>query len=197
MTGRREAPGGTPEVVRIAGGSGTSATLELVRRDGRLLARRVKPGLSTGSAPEPASGRWPRGAERLCGLVLGALRGEPVDVPPELLDLRGLSPFRRRVLMKTAQVPPGRVTTYGALAEAVGRPGGARAVGAALAANPLPLLLPCHRIVRADRTPGGYAGGAAMKLLLLAGEGVGPDDSGRIPAHLVVDPAGRSGVVSG
>ena len=68
----------------------------------------------------------------------------------------------------------GKVTTYGAIAKAMGVPGAARAVGQALGANPNPVMVPCHRVVRADGALGGYSGGRgpATKVKLLAREGV-------------------------
>ena len=80
-----------------------------------------------------------------------------------------MTPFERRVLTIVSRIPPGRVTTYGAVAKLAGRPGAARAVGAAMAACPIPLFIPCHRVVAANG-PGGYGGpeGLAMKKRLLA-----------------------------
>lgn len=69
-------------------------------------------------------------------------------------------------------MPEGKVTTYGALAAAIGRPGAARAVGNALHANPDPVTVPCHRVVRSDGALGGYAWGGRRKAALLAAEGV-------------------------
>lgn len=100
-------------------------------------------------------------------------RGERVELraptafPP-------VSPFRRRVWEVTARVPYGEVLTYGEVARRVGRPGGARAVGGALARNPLPLVVPCHRVVAAGGGLGGFsaAGGVEVKRRLLALEGV-------------------------
>ena len=81
--------------------------------------------------------------------------------------------FQRRVWQLLAAVPWGTTTTYGALAAALGLPAGAsRAVGAANGANPIPVILPCHRVVGADGTLTGYAGGLARKALLLRLEGV-------------------------
>ncbi|MER3453203.1 MAG: cysteine methyltransferase, partial [Acidimicrobiia bacterium] len=88
------------------------------------------------------------------------------------VDLGGLTPFRREVLAVTAGIPFGEVRSYTWVAEAVGRPNAPRAVGAALAANPVPLIIPCHRVVRRSGDPGGYAFGAATKVALLAAEGV-------------------------
>jgi O-6-methylguanine DNA methyltransferase len=83
------------------------------------------------------------------------------------VDLSGLPGFQDRVLAAAARIPYGETTSYAALARAIGRPRAARAVGNALGANPVPVLVPCHRIVRGDGTWGHYAFGARMKTLLL------------------------------
>ena len=80
--------------------------------------------------------------------------------------------FRELVLKILSAVPAGRVTTYAALARAVGRPGAARAVGNALHQNPLPIVVPCHRVVRSDGKFGGYNRGAEKKMEILKNEGV-------------------------
>lgn len=80
-------------------------------------------------------------------------------------------PFHRMVLERVAAIPYGHTLTYGAIARAIGKPGAARAVGAANARNPLPLLIPCHRVV-ASNGLGGYGGGLAMKRRLLELEGL-------------------------
>jgi methylated-DNA-[protein]-cysteine S-methyltransferase len=74
----------------------------------------------------------------------------------------------------TSQIPMGKVTTYGAIAKAIGLPGAARAVGQVLGANPNPIVVPCHRVVRSDGVLGGYSGGEGprTKAKLLAHEGV-------------------------
>jgi methylated-DNA-[protein]-cysteine S-methyltransferase len=74
----------------------------------------------------------------------------------------------------TLRIPMGKVTTYGAIAKAIGFPGAARAVGQALGANPNPIVVPCHRVVRSDGVLGGYSGGEGprTKAKLLAREGV-------------------------
>ncbi len=88
------------------------------------------------------------------------------------LDLAGLSPFQEAVLRKAAEIPPGEVRPYGWVAREIGRPGSDRAVGNALAANPVPLVVPCHRVVRADGRLGRYSLGAdGNKRLLLVAEG--------------------------
>lgn len=83
------------------------------------------------------------------------------------------TPFRQRVWEVLGTVPWGTTTTYGALAAVLGLPPGAsRAVGAANGANPIPVVLPCHRVVGSDGTLTGYAGGLARKATLLRLEGV-------------------------
>lgn len=81
---------------------------------------------------------------------------------PADLEVRAPGPFTRRVLAAVGAVAYGETTTYGRLARRLGVPGAARAVGRALAANPVPLLIPCHRVIRADGAPGGYAGDAPV-----------------------------------
>src|SRR5678816_1686056 len=68
------------------------------------------------------------------------------------LDLRGVSEFERAVLMKALEIPRGEVRPYGWIAREIGRPGAVRATGSVLAKNPVPLLIPCHRVVRSDGT---------------------------------------------
>ncbi|QEC47083.1 methylated-DNA--[protein]-cysteine S-methyltransferase [Baekduia soli] len=86
----------------------------------------------------------------------------------------GGGPFERRVWAHVATVGHGATTTYGAIAAALGRPGAARAVGAANARNPLPIVVPCHRVIGAQGALTGYAGGLAAKRTLLAHEGALP-----------------------
>jgi methylated-DNA-[protein]-cysteine S-methyltransferase len=88
------------------------------------------------------------------------------------VDLSGLGAFQRRVLSSASRVPFGEVVSYAALAASVGRPRAARAVGNALAANPVPIIVPCHRIVRSDGTWGHYGLGPALKTRLLGFERV-------------------------
>jgi len=89
------------------------------------------------------------------------------DLP---LDLR-VAPFHEAVLHELARVPYGRTETYGALAAKVGRPKAARAVGTVMNRNPIPIILPCHRVVGANGSLTGYAGGLHVKRALLELEG--------------------------
>ncbi len=99
---------------------------------------------------------------------------------PELLDLQGCSTFQQQVLRAEQAIPRGWVSTYGRLAIHLGLTGGARAVGGALARNPFPIVIPCHRTICSDGIIGGYQGGVAMKRALLQMEGVTFSASGRV-----------------
>jgi methylated-DNA-[protein]-cysteine S-methyltransferase len=88
------------------------------------------------------------------------------------VDLRGCNEFQRSVLDVTRRIPEGAVRPYSWIAREIGKPGAVRAVGTALAKNPVPLVIPCHRVVRSDGTCGEYAFGAPLKVALLAGEEV-------------------------
>jgi len=104
------------------------------------------------------------------------LAGDAVSLD---FDLRSLSEFERAVLNKAREIPRGEVRPYGWIAREIGRPGAVRAVGSALNKNPVPLLIPCHRVVRSDGQLGEYAYGPARKRTLLAAEGL---DIGRLEA---------------
>lgn len=92
-----------------------------------------------------------------------------------LVDLSSLGEFQRKVLEKCAEIPPGEIRPYGWIAREVGNPGAVRAVGTALGRNPIPVLIPCHRVVRTDGRIGNYAYGSPMKRQLLEHEGLDPE----------------------
>ena len=102
--------------------------------------------------------------------VRARLAGERAAPPP--FDLRAVRPFQRAVLEAAATIPRGEVRPYAWIAREIGRPGAVRAVGTALAHNPVPLLMPCHRVVRADGRLGEYVFGTGAKRALLTAEGV-------------------------
>ena len=97
------------------------------------------------------------------------LRGEKVTVP---IDLRDCSPFEQRVLRKAAEITHGNARPYAWVARELGAPEASRAVGNALGRNPVPLLVPCHRVIRADSSVGGYVFGGDAKRELLEREGL-------------------------
>ncbi len=80
------------------------------------------------------------------------------------LDLSGLTPFAQKVLRELAKVLYGKTISYGELAKRVGKPKAARAVGSVLANNPLPIIVPCHRVIASDGTLGGYSAPSGLKL---------------------------------
>ena len=96
-------------------------------------------------------------------------RRQTFDLP---VDLAPVGVFHREVLRRLARVPYGSVTTYGRLAAESGRPRAARAVGTAMNRNPVPIVLPCHRVVGANGSLVGYGGGLERKIALLRLEGV-------------------------
>ncbi len=118
-----------------------------------------------------APGLAPKAAAWIDALEAAA-RGEAPPWPdgfrPELLVEPG---FRREVYRTLLTVPRGDTITYGTLAREAGYPGAARAVGTAMAANPLPLVIPCHRVVRSDGSPGRYGPDDSYKVDLLRAEG--------------------------
>lgn len=87
------------------------------------------------------------------------------------VDLRRTSPFTSRVLTATRQIPFGRVVSYGEIASRIGVPTASRAVGGALGRNPVPIIVPCHRVIARARHLGGFTGGLAVKRALLQIEG--------------------------
>jgi O-6-methylguanine DNA methyltransferase len=92
------------------------------------------------------------------------------------VDLRQLTSFQRHVLEVTASIPPGEVRPYGWVAREMGNEGAVRAVGTALGRNPVPIAIPCHRVVRSDGAIGNYAFGSRMKRSLLEHEGMAEFD---------------------
>ena len=118
--------------------------------------------------------RVPAMPDNLARRVAGRLAGDRrVTIP---LDLRGRTEFEIAVWMKALEIPRGEVRPYGWVAAEIGRPKAVRAVGTALAHNPIPLVVPCHRVVRSDGSIGQYSlGGPEAKRTILAAEGLDPD----------------------
>lgn len=132
------------------------------------LARTGRPVRRVGRVPD----RIARAVER-------RMRGDRVARPE--VDLSGLNEFQRRVLAKTMEIPYGQVRPYAWVAQEIGHPRAQRAVGTALANNPIPFVIPCHRVVRSDGHIGKYgAGGPQAKRAVLVWEGVDPDELERL-----------------
>ncbi len=121
-----------------------------------------------GLRPEPEACRE---AEEVIGAMADYYGGRPLTPPWHWMALGELTPLQREVLRAVAGIPFGEVRSYGAVAEAVGRPRAHRFVGTTVARNPFPILIPCHRVVRSDGDVGRFGGGTALKRALLALEG--------------------------
>ena len=119
-------------------------------------------------ATEPASEPEAAPAARL---VRELAEGRPGD-PAAVIDWDSAAGFRRAVMEETLRIPHGETRTYGWLAERVGRPPAARAVGRVMATNPLPIVVPCHRVIGSDGSLRGYGAGLPTKAALLRAEGV-------------------------
>lgn len=149
----------------------------LVTDHGEGLSGLYFPGHRRGKGPQVEEG-WVRDAtpfvalrEQLDDYLAG--RRRDFDLP---LSPRG-TPFQREVWDQLASIPYGETVTYGEVALAIGRPRSTRAVAAAIGANPLSIIVPCHRVVGANRTLTGYAGGLDRKRHLLDLEHPGPQVS--------------------
>jgi len=129
------------------------------------------PGAVAGSTPSVA---------QLAERIQRFLDGEAVDFELEGVALDHCSDFQTRVLRAEHRIPRGWVSTYGRIAAHLGIPEGARAVGQALARNPFPIIIPCHRTIGAGGRLGGFQGGAAMKRALLGMEGVRFSAAGKV-----------------
>lgn len=158
---------------RLAVGTCALGTIGLAATSAGLAA--VMLGDDADAVLAPLGARFPEARRVEAGGELGAwldLVSARTRVPgpaPVPLDLRG-TPFQLRVWRALTEIPAGTTVSYAELARCVGHPGAARAVGSACAANPIAILVPCHRVVRADGTLGGYGPGQARKRALLACE---------------------------
>ena len=143
-----------------------------------------KPGLS---AEDRVSEFYPNSQASSCAeiddvatAIKGLLEGEEIEFSLDVAELTLCTEFQQLVLRAEHRIPRGRISTYRLIAEYLGKRNGARAVGNALANNPFPLIVPCHRAIRSDRHLGGYQGGLEMKRALLEKEGIPFDDAGRV-----------------
>ncbi len=126
----------------------------------RALKKRIQ---KTG----PANPGHTRAVLNMCNDIQAYYEGNPIKTPWKFLDISGLTPLQRSVLEAVSSVPHGEIRSYGQIAAQVGHPRACRFVGTTLARNPFPILIPCHRIVRADGSPGGFYGGTDLKKRML------------------------------
>lgn len=166
-----------PETIRLSIARATLAPMTLLSSLG-LAAPIVGPERLR-TEPDGAgrsASRWAGAApEDVLASVLRDLKGFfEGDLGPQGLrfdypiDLTWCSDFTRRIMAGMVSIPPGAVTTYGALAAAAGSPCAARAAGSVVGANPLGVVVPCHRVIGANGTLTGFGGGLALKVALLA-----------------------------
>jgi O-6-methylguanine DNA methyltransferase len=162
--------------------------LSIPTSDGQFIARYSAKGLSELSFPQVGSARcadrtsqrdvptnkiptkirrWHRATA--AGLKSSLAGRKPKNPPP--LDLAGTE-FQKRVWNALRKISTGRTKSYGEIAQAIGRPKAVRAVGGACGANPVPIFVPCHRVLAANKKPGGFSGGLDWKRSLLAREGI-------------------------
>jgi len=114
------------------------------------------------------------------------MRGDTNAISARAVDLSLVeSDFQRRALTRLRRVPAGSVISYRGLAVALGMPSGQRAIGNSVASNPVPIYVPCHRVIRSDGSLGNYGGGPERKLKLLRAEGFGVDSQRRVPPEAV------------
>jgi O-6-methylguanine DNA methyltransferase len=111
---------------------------------------------------------WHRTTETALEKILAGR--EPRELPP--LDWNGATDFQKSVWRQMLKISPGKTKSYGEIAERIGKPKAVRAVGSACGANPIPVLVPCHRILAANKKLGGFSGGLDWKRKLLSREGI-------------------------
>jgi methylated-DNA-[protein]-cysteine S-methyltransferase len=120
--------------------------------------------------------------EDIATAIKRLLEGDEIEFSLDIADLSLCTEFQKLVLHAEHRIPRGNISTYQLIAAYVRKKNRARAVGNALANNPFPLIVPCHRAIRSDRHLGGYQGGIVMKRALLEKEGIPFDDAGRVIA---------------
>jgi methylated-DNA-[protein]-cysteine S-methyltransferase len=138
-------------------------------------------------------GMFPGAAAKSCGAttrlgqgIRAFTEGKSVAFDSSVLDMRRVPPYHGKVLRALDEIPRGNVSTYGAVASRTGAPGGARAAGQGCANNPFPIVHPCHRVIRADGSLGGFGGGLPLKRALLEMEGIQFDKGGKVLPEFIL-----------
>jgi O-6-methylguanine DNA methyltransferase len=151
----------------LAASSKGIRAIVLPKSSRQAVERALRSGTPLNGRPAAAAGALLRDAQRqVARYLVGASRS--LEFP---LDLSAGTPFQRRVWRAALRIPYGRARSYQWVASKVGAKQSARAVGGALGANPVPLIVPCHRVVARDASLGGFSGGLAVKRKLLDLEG--------------------------
>ncbi|HMJ79339.1 MAG TPA: methylated-DNA--[protein]-cysteine S-methyltransferase [Iamia sp.] len=152
----------------VAWRGGVIVVVALPETDDAATERRVRRSVADVERSEP-----PPAVQSALDGVVALLAGEAVDLSGVAVAVDHASDFTRRVHEVVRAIPPGETRTYGEVAELAGEPGGAQAVGRAMGSNPVPIIVPCHRVVGAGGRPVGFSapGGVATKQRILRIEG--------------------------
>jgi len=159
--------------------------LPIATRDGEFLAHYSEKGLTGLDFPSARGARTKPTNGELAGQIVAwhrtttaalnqALQGEAPEILPPL-DLSAGTAFQQRVWNALRRIRAGQTRSYGEIASDIGKPKALRAVGGACGANPIPVFVPCHRVLAANRKIGGFSGGLDWKRKLLAREGINLD----------------------
>jgi methylated-DNA-[protein]-cysteine S-methyltransferase len=141
-------------------------------RGGRIV-RSALPQATPARFPGMAQAEPPASVAAAIDAIVGLLSGQPADLSTIGIDLSGAAEFDRAVYAAASRIPRGEVRTYGEIASEIGQPRAAQAVGLALGRNPVPIIVPCHRVLAASGRSGGFSapGGIATKFRILEIEG--------------------------
>ncbi len=124
---------------------------------------------------------------KLSDLIKQSLKGKEVRFPLNKLNIEPFTDFQKKVLLHQTTIKRGSITTYGQIAKTIGHSGASRAVGNTLAMNPFPIIIPCHRTIRANGDLGGFRYGKTMKRKLLEMEGIRFNFRGKVLFNTTMD----------
>ncbi len=164
-------------------------TVTVIHREkgvvGVLLPRKKRDALQTVKTQFPDAKTAPSDSlGKLEDMFIDFFEGKQVKFPLNVLDMSVCYPFQTEVLKAEWSIPYGKVTSYGCVARKIDSTA-YRAVGNALARNPFPIIIPCHRAIRSDRSLGGFQGGLKMKRQILELEGIEFDARGRVKEEFI------------
>jgi methylated-DNA-[protein]-cysteine S-methyltransferase len=172
------------DLIRYAVFDSSLGNIVLVSKDGRLIELDIKND-DIHRTRKFLAASYPAGIEssesfhKSCKLLDRYLKGEQVDFNIEI-DISRFGAFTRNVLEELRKIPYGKVTSYGRIGKRLGYKNAARAVGQAVGRNPVPIIIPCHRVIREDGSIGGFSMGLRIKEKLLAAEGIKRSPSQRL-----------------
>jgi O-6-methylguanine DNA methyltransferase len=164
------------DLIHYAAFDSSLGNIILVSKDGRLIELDIKND-DIYWIKKSLKACYPDGIDssesfhKLCKLLDRYIKGERVDFNVEF-DISRLGPFTRKVLKELTRIPYGEVTSYGCIGKKLGYKNASRAVGQAVGRNPVPIIIPCHRVIREDGSIGGFSMGVDIKEKLLAIEGI-------------------------